>query len=84
MLNEYKGISMLETVFLRLGCSEFSELRRLPAEKKKQIADEIEEKIGADDAVLSDYNELLHIILGEPPEENKAAARKKLLEGLRR
>ncbi|MCR5481202.1 MAG: hypothetical protein K6F52_00175 [Clostridia bacterium] len=83
MLNAYKGISLLETVFLRFGCTEFSELRRLSAEKKMQIAEEIEEKTDEKDIMLQDYNELLHIILGEPPEEDVQTARKRLLEGLR-
>lgn len=81
-MEDYNKVSLLEGVFLQFGCKDFNDLRCLPTEKRQVLADKIE-AISENSLSLMDYNEVLHIVAGTPPEKNKLKARAKLLATLR-
>jgi len=81
-MEDYKKVSLLEGIFLQFGCKDFNDLRCLPTEQRQLLADKIE-TISENSLSLMDYNEVLHIVAGIPPEGNKDDARAKLLATLR-
>lgn len=74
---------LIEAVKVQAGCELDSELRNLSIEKKKWIADLIEERVPSGLATIDEWNELLLHFMGGIPETDNKIAKKKILCYLR-
>ena len=74
---------LIAAVKVQAGCELDSELKNLSIEKKKRLADLIEERVPSGLATIDEWNELLFHFMGASPETDSNIAKKKLLTYLR-
>lgn len=79
----YNKISLLECAYIFLGCENFMGLRVPDRKKYAAMADALENNVSMERTTLLEWNELIHIIAGEAPEETKEAAKAHILRYLR-
>ena len=76
-------MELLSAVLIVTGCENTEQLKNLSAERKRKIADSLEERVPSGLASIEEWNELLTIFMDAPAEKENKVAKKKLLSYLR-
>ena len=76
-------MELLDAVLIVTKCKDTEELKNLSTERKRNIADALDERVPSGLASIEDWNELLMVFMDAPPEKEKRTAKKKLLCYLR-
>lgn len=76
-------MELLNAVLIVTKCENAEQLKNLSAERKKKLADSLEERVPSGLASIEEWNELLMIFMNAPPEKENKIAKKKLLSYLR-
>ncbi len=74
-------MKLLDTILTVTMCEHSEQLKDLSPERKRKLADSLEERVPSGLASIEKWNELLMIFMGAPAESEKIA--KKLLDFLR-
>ena len=74
---------VISAVKVQARCDNDSELRSLPAEKKKRLANLLEERVPSGLAPLEEWNEVISCFTETEPETDNQKAKTKLLSILR-
>ena len=74
---------LINAIKIQTHCNEDSELKSLSAEKKKRLANLLEERVPSGLAPLEEWNEAISCFTETEPEENNRKAKEKLLSILR-
>ena len=76
-------MELLGAVLIVTKCENAEQLKNLSTERKRKLADSLEERVPSGLASIEEWNELLMIFMDAPPEKENKAAKKKLLCYLR-
>ena len=76
-------MELLGAVLIVTKCENAEQLKNLSAERKKKLADSLEERVPSGLASIEEWNELLKLFMDAPPESENRVAKKKLLCFLR-
>ena len=76
-------MELLGAVLIVTKCENAEQLKNLSAERKKKLADSLEERVPSGLASIEEWNELLMFFMEAPPEKENKTAKKKLLSYLR-
>ena len=76
-------MELLNAVLIVTKCENAEQLKNLSAERKRNLADSLEERVPSGLASIEEWNELLTIFMDAPPEKENKSAKKKLLSYLR-
>ena len=76
-------MELLNAVLIVTKCESVEQLKNLSTERKRNLADSLEERVPSGLASIEEWNELLMIFMDAPPEKENKAAKKKLLCHLR-
>lgn len=82
MMTGNNRISLPELVMIQVGCKDEQELGKLDKWQKRYVAEQLA-NIDPARPALPEWNRLLKLLLGFPPESSCKAARTMLLNGLR-
>lgn len=74
---------LISAIKVQAQCEQDSELKNLSAEKKKRLADLIEERVPHGLATIEEWNEVISCFADVKPEKDNQKAKKKLLSMLR-
>ncbi len=74
---------LITAIKIQAKCELNSELKTLSAEKRKWIADIVEERVPCGLASIEEWNEVISCFKEMEPEENNEKAKKRLLSILR-
>ncbi len=74
---------LITAVKIQAGCEQDSELKNLSTEKKKRLANLIEERVPSGLAPLEEWNEVISCFEDAKPEKDNKKAKRKLLSLLR-
>ena len=74
---------LIEAVKVQAHCELDSELKLLPLDKKKRLADLIEERVPSGLAHIDEWNEVISCFVDAKPEKDNKKAKEKLLSILR-
>lgn len=69
--------SLLDLLSAQMGCMYLSDLRLLPAEERRRLAEKLE-RMEPGDADLRDWNDALNYLADAPPEATARAAKERL------
>ena len=76
-------MELLDAVLVVTKCENAEQLKNLSTERKRKLADSLEERVPSGLASIEEWNELLKIFMDAPPEKENTIAKKKLLCYLR-
>lgn len=76
-------MELLNAVLVVTKCENTEQLKNLSTERKRKLADSLEERVPSGLASIEEWNELLMIFMDAPPEKENKTAKKKLLGYLR-
>ena len=76
-------MELLNAVLIVTKCENEEQLKNLSTERKRKLADSLEERVPSGLASIEEWNELLMIFMDAPPEKENKTAKKKLLSYLR-
>lgn len=76
-------MELLDVIMIVTNCERAEQLKDLSPERKQNLAHSIEERVPSDLASIEEWNELLMLFMGAPPERKNKIAKKKLLCYLR-
>ncbi len=76
-------MELLNAVLIVTKCENTEQLKNLSTERKRKLADSLEERVPSGLASIEEWNELLTIFMDVPPEKENKSAKKKLLSYLR-
>ena len=76
-------MELLNAVLIVTKCENAEQLKNLSTERKRKLADSLEERVPSGLASIEEWNELLMIFMDAPPEKENKTAKKKLLCYLR-
>lgn len=76
-------MELLDAVLVVTKCENAEQLKNLSTERKRKLADSLEERVPSGLASIEEWNELLTIFMDVPPEKENKSAKKKLLSYLR-
>lgn len=76
-------MELLGAVLIVTKCENAEQLKNLSIERKRKLADSLEERVPSGLATIEEWNELLKIFMDAPPEKENKIAKKKLLSYLR-
>ena len=76
-------MELLNAVLIVTKCENTEQLKNLSTERKRKLADSLEERVPSGLASIEEWNELLTIFMDAPPEKENKSAKKKLLSYLR-
>ena len=76
-------MKLIAAIKVQAGCELDSELKDLPIEKKKRLADLIEERVPSGLATIDEWNEVISCFTDNAHASDNKRAKKKLLEILR-
>lgn len=76
-------MELMGAVMIVTKCESAEQLRNLSTERKRKLADSLEERVPSGLASIEEWNELLMIFMDAPPEEENKIAKRKLLSYLR-
>ena len=76
-------MELLNAVLIVTKCENAEQLKNLSTERKRKLADSLEERVPSGLASIEEWNELLMIFMDAPPEEENKIAKRKLLSYLR-
>ena len=74
---------LISAIKIQAGCESNDELRNLSEEKKKRIANLVEERVPSGLASIEEWNEVISCFVDEKPETDNKKAKQKLLSILR-
>ena len=75
-------MELLNAVLIVTKCESVEQLKNLSTERKRKLADSLEERVPSGLATIEEWNELLKIFMDAPPETENKLAKKKLLSYL--
>ena len=76
-------MELLNAILVVLKCERAEQLKDLSPERKLKLAHSLEERVPSGLASIEEWNELLMLFMGAPPEKENKTAKKKLLCYLR-
>lgn len=76
-------MKLIAAIMVQAGCELDSELKKLPIEKKKRLADLIEERVPSGLATIDEWNEVISCFAESAHASDNKRAKKKLLSILR-
>lgn len=76
-------MELLGAVLIVTKCENAEQLKNLSTERKRKLADSLEERVPSGLASIEEWNELLKLFMDAPPESENRVAKKKLLCYLR-
>ena len=76
-------MELLGAVLIVAKCENAEQLKNLSTERKRKLADSLEERVPSGLASIEEWNELLKLFMDAPPETENKIAKKKLLCFLR-
>ena len=76
-------MELLDAVLIVTKCESVEQLKNLSTERKRNLADSLEERVPSGLASIEEWNELLKLFMDAPPEIENKIAKKKLLCFLR-
>ena len=76
-------MELLGAVLIVTKCESVEQLKNLSTERKRNLADSLEERVPSGLASIEEWNELLSIFMDAPAEKENKTAKKKLLSYLR-
>lgn len=76
-------MELLDAILVVTKCEHAEQLKNLSPERKANLAKALEERVPSGLASIEEWNELLMIFMGAPPESENKVAKKKLLDFLR-
>ncbi len=76
-------MELLNAVLIVTKCENTEQLKNLSTERKRKLADSLEERVPSGLASIEEWNELLMIFMDAFPEKENKTAKKKLLCYLR-
>ena len=76
-------MKLIAAIKVQVGCEVDSELKDLPIEKKKRLADLIEERVPSGLATIDEWNEVISCFTDTAHTSDNKRAKKKLLDILR-
>lgn len=76
-------MELLNAVLIVTKCENTEQLKNLSTERKRKLADSLEERVPSGLASIEEWNELLTIFMDVPLEKENKTAKKKLLSYLR-
>ena len=76
-------MKLIAAIMVQAGCELDSELKNLPIEKKKRLADLIEERVPSGIATIDEWNEVISCFAENVHVSDNKRAKKKLLNILR-
>lgn len=76
-------MELLDAILVVTKCEHAEQLKDLSPERKTWLAHSLEERVPSGLASIEEWNELLMIFMGAPPESENKVAKKKLLDFLR-
>ena len=76
-------MELLNAILIVTKCERAEQLKDLSTERKRKLADSLEERVPSGLASIEEWNELLMLFMGTPPERENKIAKKKLLCYLR-
>lgn len=74
---------LITAIKIQAGCEQDGELKKLAEEKKKRIANLVEERVPSGLAPIDEWNEVISCFVDEKPEKDNKKAKSKLLAILR-
>lgn len=75
---------LITAIKIQAQCKHNNELKNLSAEKKKRLADLVEERVPSGLAPIEEWNEVITCFVGMEPETDNKKAKSKLLSILRK
>ena len=76
-------MELLNAVLIVTKCENAEQLKNLSTERKRKLADSLEERVPSGLASIEEWNELLMLFMDAPPETENKTAKRKLLSYLR-
>ncbi len=76
-------MELLDSILIVTKCESAEQLKDLSPERKLKLAHSLDERVPSDLASIEEWNELLMLFMGAPPESENKVAKKKLLCFLR-
>jgi len=76
-------MELLNAILIVTRCERAEQLKDLSAERKRNLAHSLEERVPSGLASIEEWNELLMLFMGAPPESVNSIAKEKLLCYLR-
>lgn len=76
-------MKLIAAIMVQAGCELDSELKNIPIEKKKRLADLIEERVPSGLATIDEWNEVISCFAENVHVSDNKRAKKKLLNILR-
>ncbi len=70
---------LITAIKIQAQCEQDSELKNLPAEKKKRLAKLVEERVPSGLAPIDEWNEVISCFADAKPEQDNKKAKSKLL-----
>ena len=76
-------MELLDAILIITKCDHTEQLKNLSRERKANLAQALDERVPSGLASIDEWNELLMLFMGAPPEKENKIAKKKLLAFLR-
>ena len=76
-------MELLNAVLIVTKCEDAEQLKKLSTDRKRKLADSLEERVPSGLASIEEWNELLMLFMDAPPETENKTAKRKLLSYLR-
>lgn len=72
-------MQLLNAILIVTKCSDVEQLKSLPPERKKWLAQALDERVPSDMATIEEWNEVLMLFMDTDSESDNKTAKKKLL-----
>ena len=76
-------MKLITAIKIQANCESENDFKNLPLEKKKRIADLVEERVPSGLATIDEWNEVISCFVKAKPEKDNKKAKNKLLAILR-